>query len=396
MKRLSLVLVAVIVGASVGCSNDAASTGPDDRVDPPAAESTTTTRPEPTIPWEEVSAPSGCMCSDGSPFRFLVREKDPAKVVFFMQGGGACFDKTGCGPSSDNYTRDIGSELADYAPPEEGVFELDNPDNPFADYSMVFVPYCTGDVHIGNTTTDYGDGVVVNHVGFRNASAALAETVTRFPAVTDLVVAGVSGGSVPSPLYAGLFADRLADTTITVIADGSGGYPDIPGINAVIGSTWGTLNAVPAWPETAGMTAETWSFPGLFITAGKHAPRIRFARQDFAFDRTQVFFAGLAGIDAAHLDELIDRNETQIEAAGVGLASFIAPGSKHTVLESDRFYTHTVEGVRFVDWVDQLVTTGQVDDVHCVDCGAPEPTTTAAPTTTSATSDPEASTTTVR
>ena len=26
---------------------------------------------------------------------------------------------------------------------------------------MVFVPYCTGDVHIGNATTDYGDGVVV-------------------------------------------------------------------------------------------------------------------------------------------------------------------------------------------------------------------------------------------
>ena len=29
-----------------------------------------------------------------------------------------------------------------------------NPDNPFADYSFVFVPYCTGDVHLGDVTRE--------------------------------------------------------------------------------------------------------------------------------------------------------------------------------------------------------------------------------------------------
>ncbi|MBL1135963.1 MAG: hypothetical protein HND46_11645 [Chloroflexi bacterium] len=36
-----------------------------------------------------------------------------------------------------------------------GIFDLENPENPFADYNMVFVPYCTGDVHIGNREATY-------------------------------------------------------------------------------------------------------------------------------------------------------------------------------------------------------------------------------------------------
>jgi hypothetical protein len=230
------------------------------------------------------------------------------------------------------------------------------------------VPYCTGDVHIGNATTDYGNGVVVQHKGYLNASAALAEMTTRFPDAAQLVVTGESAGSVPSPLYAGLAADAYPDARITVLADGSGAYPDIPGINNVIGTYWGTMNAVPDWPENADVTVETWSLPGLFVRAAAHAPRIVFARHDFAFDQTQIFFAGLAGIPADELVTLIDQNETQIEADGSSLWSFISPGDEHTILHRTDFYTHEVNGVLLVDWVTALVAGDTVDDVHCTDC----------------------------
>ena len=35
---------------------------------------------------------------------------------------------------------------------DSGVFDLDNPDNPVRDWTMVFMPYCTGDVHAGTRT----------------------------------------------------------------------------------------------------------------------------------------------------------------------------------------------------------------------------------------------------
>ena len=321
--------------------------------------------------WETITAPADCMCSDGSEFSYFVHRADPTKVVFFLEGGGACFSAETCDPASQTYKRTVGyaGGFGSEGDPS-GIFDFSNAMNPFANYSFVFVPYCTGDVHIGNATTDYGDGVVVEHKGYVNGSTALNAMATMFPDATELVVTGESAGSVPTPLYAGMASDLLPNARITVLADGSGAYPDVPGINAVIGSAWGTMDAVPDWPENEGVTPETWSFPGLFVKAGTHDPDITFARHDYAFDETQVFFAGLAGIPADDLVSLIDQNETQVEAGGVALWSYITPGSSHTVLHTDNFYTETVNGVLLVDWVTALIGGEPVDDVHCTVCTA--------------------------
>ena len=388
MSRWRAILVAgALFSTLAACSDDESSGGttaaPDtttvvveDTVADTVAPDTTapdTTAPDTTeaapttIEWDTVMAPDDCMCGDGSPFNFFVREASPTKVLFFFEGGGACFSAESCDPASQTYKRSAGT-AGDLAERSSGIFDVSNPANPFADYSIVYVPYCTGDVHIGNSTTDYGDGVVVQHKGFVNGSTALAALVDRFPDASEIVVAGESAGSVPTPLYAGLTADEFPDARITVLADGSGAYPDVPGINAVIGGAWGTINAVPDWPVNEGVTAETWSFPGLFVKAGTHAPNITFARHDYAFDRTQVFFAGLAGIPADDLVSLIDQNEAQIEAGGVTLYSYITPGDDHTVLGGNAFYTQTVNGVLLVDWVTALVTGEPIADVHCTVC----------------------------
>jgi hypothetical protein len=208
----------------------------------------------------------------------------------------------------------------------------------------------------------------VQHKGSVNATTALNALATQFPDAAQLVVTGESAGSIPTPLYAGLAHDLLPNAEITVLADGSGAYPDVPAVNAAIGAVWGTEAAIPPWPENAGLTAATWSFPGLFVQAGKHDPEIIFGRHDYAFDMVQQFFAGLAGFAADDLVALIDRNETQIEQGGVDLRSYIAPGDAHTVLSSPTFYTENVEGVPLVDWVSDLVRRQPDLDVHCTDC----------------------------
>jgi hypothetical protein len=380
-KTLLVALTAVGALTMAACSGASDAEAPDSTVTvattgPAATDAPDTTEPTTTEvavgveAWESITAPADCMCSDGSTFTFHVRQGDPTKVLFFMEGGGACFSAETCAPESETFKRTslLPEDLA--AGTGTGIWDDDNPENPFAGWSVVYVPYCTGDVHIGNATTDYGSGVVVEHKGYVNGTAAVSEMAERFPSATQIVVAGESGGSVPSPLYAGIVADRYPDARITVLADGSGAYPDIPAINGVIGANWGTLDAVPSWPVNEGMTVENWSFPGLFIQAGTHAPNIVFARHDYAFDRTQVFFAGLAGIPADDLVSLIDANEVQIETAGVNLWSYISPGDDHTVLHRDAFYTQTVEGVRLVDWVTSLVAGDTVADVHCMVCSA--------------------------
>ena len=333
-----------------------------------APTTSTTAAPE---EWETIVAPADCMCSDGSEFSFFVRNANPAKVMFFFQGGGACFDVVTCDPADPQYTTTVHGpgNLSD----GQGIFDFANPDNPFADYSVVYVPYCTGDLHLGTAVHDYGPSasgtdVVVHHNGFVNGSAALAKLVELFPDASEVVVTGESAGSAPTPLYAGLLSDELPDARITVIADGSGAYPDVPLVNATIGSLWGTVGSAPDWPEFAGVTAETDSLPGLFVRAGTHDPSITFARHDYAFDATQAFFGNLAGFDASELVTLIDLNETQIEAGGVTLYSYISPGDAHTVLRKPEFYTETLNGTSLRDWVAALVAGTPVEDVHCTVC----------------------------
>ena len=375
MTSWRVILAAGLVFSVAACSDDGSSAGDTTvAVESSAAETTAaaettvaeTVAPETTAAqepeWEAVTAPADCMCSDGSEFTYFVRKADPTKVVFFLEGGGACFDAGTCGPESSSFKPTVG------AGPDArttGVFDFADPRNPFDGWSIVYVPYCTGDVHIGNLTKDYGDGVVIEHKGAVNGTTALNAMAELFPDATELVVTGESAGSVPTPMYAGLASDLLPDARITVLADGSGAYPDVPVINAVIGGNWGTMNAVPDWPENEGMTAETWSFPGLFIQAWKHAPDITFARHDYAFDQTQAFFSSLAGIAADDLVSLIDKNEAQIEAAGVDLFSYISPGDSHTVLGKPDFYTDTQNDVAFVDWVTALVAGEPVTDNHC-------------------------------
>ena len=329
----------------------------------------TTEAPEPVPEWEIVPGTEDCVCADGSDYIFWVREADPAKVVFYLEGGGACWSAESCSFTDGTYDPDV-----DPNDPREdpnnfgGIFNFDNPLNPLRDHSFVFVPYCSGDGHLGNAVTDYGDGMVVRHNGFVNANTALAEAVDRFGGATEVVVAGTSAGSAAAPLYGGLAADAFGDASIAVLADASGAYPSVPGINAAFNALYGADTVLPDWPVNEGLTAEDWGPQALFIQAGLHAPRIRFGRYDNAFDSTQEFYAALVGYDASRIDELMALNEANIEAAGVNQASYTAPGQRHGILYSDSMYYLEVEGVAFLDWLTRVLQGEEVDDVTCVDC----------------------------
>ena len=74
------------------------------------------------------------------------------------------------------------------------------------------------------------------------------------------------------------------------------------------------------------------------------------------------------GQDPSTLLATIDANEATIEAAGVVLHSYTAPGGDHGIFEWDKFYEIEVNGVRLVDWVDALISGQPLDDVHCDQC----------------------------
>jgi hypothetical protein len=319
--------------------------------------------------WAPFDAGPDAVCADGSAADFFEREADPERVVLYFEGGGGCWSEETCRFDGPDKAYTSSSEwVADSLPDRGGLFDFANPENPLADHSWVYVPYCTGDAHLGDVTREYGDDLVVEHRGAVNASTALDHLVDRYPDAQELVVAGISAGSVPTPLYAALAADRLPDARIVTLGDGSGSYPDDPVINGFLGTQWGVMNAVPDWPETADLGVRDWSVPDLYVYGGQHAPDVTFGRFDFAYDEAQVFYGALVGVAADDLVTLMDQIEADIEAQGVPLASYTAPGDDHTLLWRDLVYDIEVEGVRLIDWITDLVAGEPVEDVRCVDC----------------------------
>ena len=197
-------------------------------------ETTTTATAPPTTPatteppgpqWTETPV-AGCVCSDGSPLKIYERVNDPTKVVLYFEGGGACFSEATCDPNgSPTYQVNREGLTPSSLAMLRGYFDASNPENPLATDSIVYVPYCTGDVHEGNITTDYGGGVVIEHRGYVNATKALDYLVAQYPDAQQVVVTGESAGSVPTALFGALVADRLPNASVVTFGDSSGAIP---------------------------------------------------------------------------------------------------------------------------------------------------------------------------
>jgi Pectinacetylesterase len=321
--------------------------------------------------WERIVPGGDCECADGSEFYFFELRADPTKVVLFLEGGGACWDPETCAFTTEDSTTYTWNATNEDRAFRGGIFNRANPDNPFADFTFIFVPYCTGDVHLGNVTREYSPELTVEHNGFVNGTTALTYLVENYPDATQVVVAGASAGSVAAPVYGGLVADLLPDAQVTVVADGSGAYPNDPDVNVEILGQWGVFETMPDWDVNDGLTARDWGIPQFWVQAGLHDPDIVMARFDFAYDEVQTFFMDLAGLDTSDLAASIDANESLIEAAGVVQHSYTAAGTDHVIVSDDLFYTIEVNGVTLADWVTDLIAGEDIADVACEHCQDP-------------------------
>ena len=135
-------------------------------------------RPAVVVPprgqWVKVTldeATYGTRCGDGSPYAFWLRlapNGSPAwRVVTDMQGGGVCLFENDCAGVSPGLFK------ADEGQPGGGYLSTNAAVNPFSDWTMLFMPYCTQDLHIGGGATSTFPSITVHRYGAVNARAAL-------------------------------------------------------------------------------------------------------------------------------------------------------------------------------------------------------------------------------
>jgi hypothetical protein len=130
-------------------------------------------------------------CRDGSAAGIAVSLNSPSKkLVIFLQGGGSCFDAGTCSSNPANIP------AASQLPNSTGILDRGNMENPVKDWNYVYVPYCTGDIHIGdkeNVTIPGVDGMQ-QFVGRRNLEAFLKRVVPTFKDADQVLLTGISAG----------------------------------------------------------------------------------------------------------------------------------------------------------------------------------------------------------
>jgi hypothetical protein len=164
-----------------------------------------------------------CIYSYSTPFAFQVYRGSSDKLLFYFQGGGACWDE----PSTT-----LGFCTSDSSPSgSSGVFDKSNDLNAYKDYTIVQVLYCSGDVFGGDTTRPYNDkeGVPVQQQGLANGQATLDWVKAQQAAgtlsneLTDLVVMGCSAGSIGAQLWYDQIATQLKFQKAAVVPDSYAG-----------------------------------------------------------------------------------------------------------------------------------------------------------------------------
>lgn len=197
--------------------------------------------------WTFIEVPDS-QCMDGSTTGFGINPAvDADKLLIVLEGGGACFNAFSCSDvvHQDGYGA---SELAAYASDrgQKGWLNRDDPGNPFADWSYVFVPYCSGDVH-GGTNPDGAEGRA--HVGYDNIGHMLDLVVPQLEGRVDQVVlGGTSAGGFGALLNFDRTQIAFGDVPVHLLDDSGPTLTDDylnPCLQAQMREAWDLDAAVP-------------------------------------------------------------------------------------------------------------------------------------------------------
>ena len=332
------------------------------------------------------------ICSQGTPWSLFARAGTVNKLLVYYQGGGACWNDLTCILETFDTNVETDPEAGGSDHPTRqtsGLANLENPNNPFRDWHVVFVPYCTGDVHWGDTEVDYefnGTETTIHHKGAINAMTAERWISDHFLGPEQVFVTGSSAGAYGAVTHSVRLQELFPDAQFDVVGDGGNGVVTRDFLMDYL-SVWGFEKHLPEEVPELNVPLGELDMSGVYEAIAKVYPGGRFATYTSAFDGgggSQIFFYHImknADNSAAWGNwwesgcewNAVMRELNQSTAAAVpNFRYYVGVGSAHTIWGRDKLYTDTTGDVPpFVDWINTMLY-GDDDEwvnVECTDCG---------------------------
>lgn len=323
--------------------------------------------------WTYYTIP-GSTCLDGRPggFGMLANPASQDLMVYF-EGGGACF----------NDACDVTAFNVPFVPPPDGIFNRLNPANPVRDWNMVYVPYCSGDIHGGDNDVVLA-GALRHFHGYSNVTKYLERWVPTFASVSRILVTGISAGGFGAGLNVEQIAEAFGPSRQYVLIDDSG--PPL------------SKNAMP--PCLQKTFRQTWALDKTILAAcGADCPHPDDFARDWIAHIAKKYPTAHAGVFSNTRDSVIrafmgfgwgngvydactgtpsmvpgDVYQQDLLDFAAGYSQrvstyFVGParvlnglGLWHTVLRSPTYYTTSIDGVSVPAWVSGVIA-GNVQHV---------------------------------
>lgn len=318
--------------------------------------------------WNKVYLGDSCQCSDGSDYWIYTKKGNSKNLILHFQGGGACWDDASCtsplilNPKTGFYFSKI-NEWMFKALFSHGILENNLDINPFKDWNIVFIPYCTGDLHIGNTENTYtdedGNMKRVKHYGKINVTKALEWVESNFNHFEKILISGESAGGFGNIFWTSRIVNMFPGSMFYQLSDCSF-------LNSEV-----LIEATELWnaecEETFGFSAESDLInSALNFTANKlELVDITFFQSNSLFDEILLHFEAEVNNQDISSDEYIHKWSNEMLAA-VGQNSdsidnyfyYITDWNQkkngktpHTFLLFTPFYNCIENDILFKDWL---------------------------------------------
>ncbi|MFN8565225.1 MAG: pectin acetylesterase-family hydrolase [Anaerolineae bacterium] len=328
----------------------------------------------PLYSWARVDLSDQTQCSDGSDYRIYTRRGESDNLIVHFVGGGACWDSDTCSKPISlpqlngfyfSYIWDIFRATLD------GIFQTSSADNPFHDWTSVYIPYCTADFHTGTTTQTYpldnGGSVTVAYNGRQNVTEALDWVFATFDDPGTLLISGESAGAFGSTFWAPYIARHYAASDVYHLADGS--YLQSDQWATIVDQRWKA-----DFPTNFGYTPVGDLTGDAYLSYSQNPPpNVTFLQVNTLYDGVLTYFeAALNGSDdaAAFREQWSQgmRTSTLASAAsdldyfyfvtdyGMDAETGMTP---HTSITARLFNTIEEDGVLMRDWLARIVKGGE-------------------------------------
>jgi hypothetical protein len=342
-------LAGSVLGLAVSCGGGGSSPGGGLPTNGPTIAAAATT-------WTWIDVPES-VCNDGSATGFAVNPQsanaqDATSLLIYFEGGGACWDYTTCYVLN---SATMGPITAAEWPTHEAalppLLDRTRTTNPFRNATMVYIPYCTGDLHAGDNVATYSSGTTTqtyHHKGRPDTVAFLTRVASTWKSVSSVVVSGSSAGGYGALLtydlmrktYTGAHMDLIDDAGTLLEGDA---VP--PGERTAWFASWNIGDLVDSL-----CTGCRDDFSLLYPQIAARYTRDRMALLSSLQDGTISTYFLLSGADfQTDLLKMVDERLTPTS----NFRAFLIAGSQHPVLTTPDV---TTQGKSLESWLIDMVS----------------------------------------